>query len=319
MLLRPEVSQTVARAVLVTGAARSGTTLMGQLLHTLVGVEYLYEPPLLFALLPLLKKRATRRSWWRSLWETYLFEDFLMDAVAGRRLNFNYHDDSSVRRVKSPEEIEGRLNSQHRRPDLFSQALGHRIVFKMPDVLPWLPLLHRVYPDMKVVVMWREPKALIASLLAKGWYRPGVEGSLTFQGPWGQLGPDIPFWMPRDLYSQYLRAGELERLYLYYLQMYEGLEKLPWARVVDYDRLVAEPEPQLDRICRYIGERQRTPQTEEVLQTVRQIDAAPPAHLYLPPQEQLSRVRQVIETALALAEMGEEYKPRRPHRRVRDG
>lgn len=301
LLVRPEVSRAVNRSVLVTGAARSGTTLMGNLLHTLTGIEYLFEPPLLFALLPLLE-RPTPPRWWRTLFETYLFEDFLMDAVAGRRLNFNHRDDSNIERAKSPEEIALRLDSQYRRADLFSQAVGHRIAFKMPEVLGYLPRLHRAYPQMRMVVMWREPEAVVDSLIQKNWYGTDVETSRTTQGPWRSLGPDVPFWLPEAQRERYLGASELERLYLYYVLMYGKLWQMPWALVVDYDLLVSEPDRQFERVCQYIGEPRWTVRTTEVMATISRQGPVPPATLWRLPGALRRQVVRVIDLATQRSE-----------------
>ena len=58
------------------------------------------------------------------LCDTYLFEDFLMEVVAGRRLNLNRNDDSCVFVAKPKQEVSRRLERSHPRP----QAEGARIL-----------------------------------------------------------------------------------------------------------------------------------------------------------------------------------------------
>ena len=50
---------------------------------------------------------------WKFLYETYLYEEFLIPALAGRNINCNRQDDSSIYRVKTQTEIETRLNQSH--------------------------------------------------------------------------------------------------------------------------------------------------------------------------------------------------------------
>jgi len=52
----PYTNKILKRITWVTGSARSGTTLVGKILSTLKGVEYGFEPELLYSLLPLIKK-----------------------------------------------------------------------------------------------------------------------------------------------------------------------------------------------------------------------------------------------------------------------
>ncbi|MCH7825985.1 MAG: hypothetical protein IH849_14390 [Acidobacteria bacterium] len=74
------------------------------MMHSLAGFEYAFEPPLLFSLLPTMSSIGDDA--FRILFETYLFEDFYMEALAGRRLNLNEHEDSSALRAKGAEQAQ---------------------------------------------------------------------------------------------------------------------------------------------------------------------------------------------------------------------
>lgn len=275
--LRPEISQTVGNAVLITGVARSGTTIMGTLIHSLESLEFLFEPPLLYGLFPLLGKLDEAA--WKYLYETYLFEDFLLDAMAGRRLNFNKYDDSSIHKVKSPQDVDARLDSRYHRLDLFRQAVNHRIAYKMPDMLPQIDVLTKYYPDMKVVIMFREPEAVVDSLVRKRWFAPESRTSDVIQGPWLQLGPDIPFWVRNT--AEWQQASELEKAYLYYIWQNEALtlrfnlysvaDSIGTGDkrycIVDYDDFVMNPVAEFQKVMHFLGCKP-TPKTAELLKTV---------------------------------------------------
>lgn len=305
MYVRPEITETVGRSVMVTGAARSGTTLMGNLIHSLEGYEYLFEPPMMFALLPLLATR-TDKDRWRMLFETYLFEDFLMDALAGRRMNLNEEDDSYIGRAKSHREIDNRLSSRYRRADLVAQAVGHRIAFKCPDMLPYIWLLHRCYPAMKFIIMYREPEAVVESLRQKGWFDPAVELSRRVQGPWQTLGPDVPFWLGDAAlgadHTEWLKGDELHRCYHYWLTMYGACRRKPWALVVDYDELVRHPDWQFGRVLDYLGGAEAGPKTEDLLAGVRPMDPEPEATICRLEPLWKERVDQTVRLCETLAD-----------------
>ena len=88
--LYPETSEIVNRSVVIIGTARSGTRIMGSLLWSLEETEYLFEPLMLYSLVPMIEEIPKDR--WKYLFETYLVEEFLFNAMAGRFLNFNEHD-----------------------------------------------------------------------------------------------------------------------------------------------------------------------------------------------------------------------------------
>src|SRR5262245_47930304 len=66
-------TRVLERAIIVSGAGRTGTTMMGQLIHTLDGVEYGFEPPLLFGLLSLIERMPVEQ--WKLLFDLYVLEE----------------------------------------------------------------------------------------------------------------------------------------------------------------------------------------------------------------------------------------------------
>lgn len=267
--LRPEISEVVGKSILITGVARSGTTIMGTLVHSLSGVELLFEPPLLYGLLPLLGKIDPKT--WKFLYEVYLFEDFLADSLAGRRVNFNRNDDSGVQKVKSIQEVDARLDSRYRRLDLVREALNHRIAYKMPDILPQVAMLMDYYPDKKIVVMFREPDAVVQSLIDKHWFDWSIRSSSVMQGPWRVLGNvDVPFWVPPAHIGTWQASTELQRAYLYWIWQNEALALLDRSKfcLVDYDEFVLHPVAEFQRVVGFLG---ATPTsiTADLLKTVK--------------------------------------------------
>lgn len=292
LFVRPEISQCVSRSVIITGAARSGTTMLGQLLHTLDNVEYFFEPPFLFSLIPSIREIPEKA--FRLLYESYLFEDALMSSVAGRNLNLNRNDDSFILKAKSESDIETRLSSSYRRADLFAMTQRRRIVYKMPDVTHFLPKLQSYYPGTKVIVMFREPESVVQSLQDKGWYQDLDTPSKAVQGPFRQLGPDLPFWL-QDHVMQFLRMTPLERLYIYYINVYEYVKKMSQCLVVDYDEFVRDPEQQFQRVCEFVGEHKVTDLTQERLQEVFQHAEPPRQTLYQIDESLRQRVLNIID------------------------
>ena len=83
--LVPEVFEKCNKAVLISGSARSGTTILAKILHSFKNVELAFEPPVLYSLFALLPELEEKQ--WRLLYETHLYEEFFRDALSGRAIN----------------------------------------------------------------------------------------------------------------------------------------------------------------------------------------------------------------------------------------
>ena len=73
------------KVIIISGAARSGTSILGKILGSCKKVEYLYEPET-FNYLSFLRNKVENKVW-KNLIERYLTENFLR-LVNGRSLNF---------------------------------------------------------------------------------------------------------------------------------------------------------------------------------------------------------------------------------------
>ena len=85
--LNSRIFEKCNNSTLITGGARNGTTILGKIFHSFNNVEYIFEPPLFFSLFALID--SLDKDDWKLLYETYLYEEFLINALGGRNLNYN--------------------------------------------------------------------------------------------------------------------------------------------------------------------------------------------------------------------------------------
>lgn len=247
-----EALSAVDRAIFITGSTRAGTTMMGQLIHSLASVEHINEPAPLFALLSLIDDIPEAA--WRLLYASFLYEDHLLPALAGRRLNLNPHDDSSIFKVKGREAIEERHATSHRRRDLVPASRLARCSFKVPEMIPVASRLKARFPQTAVIAMVRHPRGVVASILEKRWYSGRPEdllGADVFHRQ--QDGHVFPYWLPEDQFSPWLGMSELERACFSYAWQYEHLASVGDALVVDYDGFVADARRQFAALAARLG------------------------------------------------------------------
>jgi hypothetical protein len=234
------ISEKCGKAIVVSGSARSGTTIIGKIIHTFQDVEYVHEPPMLFSLFGLISEIDENH--WRLLYETYLYEEFLMNALAGRSLNCNRADDSSIYHVKSQRWLEERQNKSLRKVDAELLARNSSLSYKMPDVVPFLPLLNEYYPGTRIIMMLREAHDVFSSLLEKGWFKDETLREKNIIWPNRFLkGIRIPFWVDPADDEKWVEMDELHRIAYYYVRVNQPVEKLTDCIKVKYSDLVKDP------------------------------------------------------------------------------
>jgi hypothetical protein len=268
-----EISQHAERAILITGPARSGTTLTSKLVHSLEGVELAYEPPFLFSLMPLLDSLPA--DVWKLLYTVYLSEDFYFPALAGRTINCNRKDDSSIYTVKSEEMIEARLNRSFRKADLVEIGKNFRIAYKMPDVVQHVPKLLEYFPETRVVLVVRGFEDVVRSTLKKGWFGAATLESGVRVWPNRVIdGVLVPYWVSKEDAASWCNGRELFRCAYYYRNVLKASLRFQPAVTLVYEELIREPDRILNDLCTELG-LSRGPKTNQVVASVFERDETP--------------------------------------------
>lgn len=275
--LDTRISKICGNAIVVSGSARSGTTIMGKILHSLEGVEYSFEPPMLFSLFALMEKIDC--SAWRLLYETYLYEEFFINALSGRHLNCNRGDDSSIFAVKSMSEVDKRLACSIGKSEAEKIAANSVLAYKMPDVVPFLSLLKQYYPQTRLVMMRRNAIDTFHSIKCKGWFSDAMLRNENLNWPNTFInGLRVPFWVKPQDHEKWAAMDELHRIAYYYLQTNGDISVLKPSLVIDYDEFVTAPHETVTTLAKTLG-LQFGAKTEEVLATVSKTDKERPASL----------------------------------------
>lgn len=260
------IADVCGRAIVLSGSARSGTTITGKILHSFTSVEYCFEPSTLFSVFALMEK--IEEPAWRLLYETYLYEEFLMNALAGRNLNCNRADDSSIYRVKSAAEVEARQARSLGKSEAEVLTADRTLAFKMPDIVPFLGRLKEFYPQTRLVMMRRNAVDTFVSLRRKGWFTDETLRTRNLNWPNTFIdGLRVPFWVRPDDHEKWAAMDELHRIAYYYLLTNGGIAALDATAVVDYEALVERPREVARELADTLG-LSFGPKTEEILATV---------------------------------------------------
>ncbi len=236
----PVVVKACNRSILITGSARSGTTILGKIVHSFKDVEYRFEPGMLFWLFALLPSLPRRQ--WKLLYEAYLFDEILIQSLCGRAINTNLGDDSSIYRVKSEREIKSRLIRSISQAEAVRSGSGHRVAYKLPNIVPFLPILRRYYPEMSIVIMVRKAPDVLDSILKKRWFCDESLPLLSSTWPsriWKKIW--VPFWVLPGDEERWVRMDELHRAAYYYILSNRNIRRVKNRIIVRYEDLISEP------------------------------------------------------------------------------
>lgn len=268
------------KMVIIGGSARSGTTIMGKLINSLDKTEYMFEPPMLASLL--LKKDELKNESLKELLQFYFFDNFLLDALAGRNINLNTNDDSCILHVKSEEDIKNRQNKSFSRVELEELVLSTTFSFKLPEIVFFIDVINELFPQNKKILMHRNPNDVINSIVQKKWF----SNEYLNENHSSQIfaieiidNIKVPYWVKETDKQFWVNTTELNRCAYYYKRISEEiLNNASNSIIVDYGKFIKSPDELFKKIVDSLsfeyGEK-----TQEVLNTVKYQDKKREDHL----------------------------------------
>jgi hypothetical protein len=156
--------------VVITGVARSGKTLVGNLLGSCQNVEHIDEPWLLMMLPIMAGEGAMPEMLARQMFQTYAYE-LWNDRILMRHVNFRPSDLSSIWKQKTPEEIFTRLIGLYSRDDVRRYVSENRqtLILTLTDTVPYCDFFWKTLPKCKIVHIVREGLAVALEVKRKRW------------------------------------------------------------------------------------------------------------------------------------------------------
>jgi Sulfotransferase family len=157
--------------LVITGAPRSGTSLLGKLVSTLEGIEYHFEPPMVWVLSALLSMKALSPEVASVLLRIHLHEDLLLESAHGRKANLRPGDDSMVLNSIHWAELLSRWQNIRHRDDAirFISDKQMRLAFKTPSVIDAIPFFKEALPESLFMIIMRDGRDVVKSIIQKKW------------------------------------------------------------------------------------------------------------------------------------------------------
>ncbi|MEF8847729.1 MAG: sulfotransferase [Candidatus Thermoplasmatota archaeon] len=196
------------KLTVITGAARSGTSIVGKIVGSLEDCYYSFEPLSFTLIVQLVENNYLPFDQGKELIKGILFEDIFLQAIHGRNINFNERDDSYIGNYMDIEEIKEKWKKFRRRRDVLDYLERNDILFviKIPNLQPCMKTLKKMFPKIKFIHMVRNGNDVISSSMKRGFYTREYlnnrnvdcwsikEGKKSIMIPWYVKDKNFPDW-----------------------------------------------------------------------------------------------------------------------------
>ena len=275
-----QLGQLASSVVIITGAGRSGKTLVGNLLGSCQHVEHIDEPWLPLVLPMLAGLGSIDENLAVQMFQTSVTE-LLNNRILMRDANLRPSDMSSIWKQKSPEEIFSRLINLHSREDVKRHGRDHEptLVLNLPDTGPYSSLFKKAIPECHIVHLLRDGIDTALEVSDKGWLSdeelshpdnplPYREYSLAS----GDRTVYLPCWVEEGTEEQYLSYSDFGRGLYYWLRM-ANVEEIHMAGFDESQYTMVKYQDLIDHPARTFGTLQKRLNLTETDQTALLISA----------------------------------------------
>lgn len=255
--------------IIVTGACRSGKTLLCRLLASFEHVEWIEEPYLISQLPIMHEKGLLNDESYRRLFVATI-KEACVENILLRNANFRKGDLSSIYAMKTIEEIEYRSEKLISRKEALQYALDNKMIFviDLPQIRSDVQWLLKSYESLKIINLIRNPFEVALDIEKKGWLSQSQimcpqNNELHFVHTNCEEQLNYLWWINPSDYERYLEFSNFERGLYYWIKMNEELSKiisLKNVQLIRYEDLVSESKSIISMLETYL-ERNATAKT----------------------------------------------------------
>lgn len=276
MDLAPDYNEIFANGlVVITGVARSGTTLLGKIIGSLSNTHYLFEPSTFRLIPPLIQECYLKERQGGEILKAILFEELYLQTIHGRYVNFNEKDDSYIGHYIDSEKIKLRWKKYKRRKDVIEdlEKNNYLFVLKIPNIQPSLNTLKNLFHDMKLIHCIRDGNDVVSSSIRRDFYtqdhlsKRNIDWSSEINSlkiPWFIDKKDRHFF---SKWNHYTRAAHIWRI-LTEIGLKFADENKTNVFQFKFEDLIKNPEFFIEGIERFVGKK-RTDITIQHLDSIR--------------------------------------------------
>ena len=273
---------------IITGACRSGKTLIGRLLGSLENVEYMDEPWLPTVLPMLQGNNLIDPKISKDIFRSYI-EEFMNDVILLRQANFRPQDQSSIWDRKDISEIFDRLVKLHSRDDVrkYIKRANPTLLLNLPEIMPFLPFLTETFPGCKVIHIVRNGLDVALEVRKKKWFtnkllKQPFSNYYLFRKYYSKkyLGNYyMPYWIKDNEDGKFLNMTDFAKGLYYWRRIVEASGKpikkfktdfLDEYREVRFESIIESPTIAFDELSTFLNV-SVSKKTETILSSIKKL------------------------------------------------
>ncbi len=257
----PNLNYINKKIIWIIGIERSGTSVLGNLIGSLKGTEYIYEPDTLYPIFFL--KNKISKDKWKMLFECYFYNDLLRNRINNRQINLNKDDESFYLNFKE------NLNIKTKQFDIFKKnkiVPRTKIIIKIPGLIQEVIELKKYFKNFKFIIIERNGLEILNSIIKKNWFKKNHDNR---HFPYIKYKKKFyPFWLKKKNFKVWRKLNSFDKAAFYTIQLKKIINKNKKLYKINYDQLVSNPGRVINDISRKFN-LQKTSKTVSLLKKIK--------------------------------------------------
>lgn len=259
--------------VLVSGVSRSGTSILAKIIGSFKHVIYLHEPTIMRYMGVLLSHHPQIQKKLGPAFLGTLFEDYFLQRLHGRNLNFKSSDTSFIENFETQDEIQKRWKKYVRRQDVMKDVERRQFMFvvKINEVQPLYSVFAQLFEGIKIIEIIRNGCDVIGSSLSRGWYSNDYLNH-SIENWIYPSDINIPWYVPKEDHASFSQWNPETRVaYNWRILIQESLshqKKNSNYLPLTYEDLILNPE-KISSLCERFLNLQPTSLTQQNIKAVK--------------------------------------------------
>lgn len=259
--------------VIISGLSRSGTSILSKIVGSFKDVLTLHEPLILRYLPTLAQNNLMNFKLSSHLLKGVLFEDYYLQILQGRRVNFRPADNSYFGNYERLTDVKRRWVRYQRRSDVLKDLNDGKYTFalKISELQSLYPVLKRIFKGVKFIEIVRNGQEVISSSLKRDWY---TDDYLNVRmNEWAQFYKvKIPWYVPKKDLRKFAEWNSATRIAYIWRILSEkgaryGKRSSDYLRL-RYEKLAADPE-EITKLCEDFLNLSRTTVTAKHIKAIK--------------------------------------------------
>ncbi|MCK4589159.1 MAG: sulfotransferase [Nanoarchaeota archaeon] len=222
-------TQNKFQIIFVVGTARSGKSLLSQILGSINNVEYIDEPWMIESVSIMQGLNMAKKQVLANMLKAYTKEMF-EEMILLRRGNFKPGEKSTVWDKKEPKKIFERLINVRTRTDVkdYIEKEKSVLLINLGHIIPFIPFLKEVFPECKIIHIIRNGFDVAKHIAKKQWFTINAlkqpDNNYCLYRTYATTNSEnyqVPWWVREGEEEKFIYLNDFAKGLYYWIREYE--------------------------------------------------------------------------------------------------